>query len=233
MPQFSSKLLLDGLAAPSRANGFWEDDLPLFTDEQQQSDATLKILTFKVSRNPKNLLAHLRRIYFCYQNHLSEPLYAGLLDLLITLNGKGQAFCQRLVHGSRSRLDPAQLSTLKNAIPYPQQASANRYSLFTPGILGRPQLIEIRQQDQIRHDFLALANDFIEYSQLEEAMTILERGLGVDPTREDLQFALLELYKSTKSRDRFRNQYQSLQDAGARLVTDWQLLGDYFDGNTI
>lgn len=233
MSRFSSKLFLDDPSEPLRINDFWEDDLPLFTDDQQALNSTLKIITFKVSRKPNNLLAHLRRIYFCYQHHLSEPLYAALLDFLIVLNGKGHAICQRLIEGSRAELDSAQLAAIKNAIRFPLQATGNRYSVFTKGMLGTARLVEVRRHGQKQHDYLALANDFIEFSQLEEAMTTLESGLSVDPSREDLQLALLELYKSTKSRDRFHRQYQSLRQIGATLVEGWRLLADYFDGNTV
>ena len=233
MPRFSTNLFMNN-EIDRQVNGFWDNEPLLFADESQQADSILNTLIFKVIRKPRDLIAHLRRIYFCYQNALSEPLYAALVDFLIVLNGKGRSLSVRLIHGCRSQLDPAQIVAFKSAVSGPCQMTGNRYSLFTTGTLGTSQVVEISRNNRQEHrDYLTLADDFIEFSQLEEAMSILEVGLDRQPERQDLQVALLELYRSTNSRERFNNSYEAIKAVSVPLADEWQLLADFFDGNTI
>jgi hypothetical protein len=230
MPQYFSRLLAgQNVDEIPQDSGFWRDrELVLFGSTDGNSGQVLAALVFKVSRNPKDLQAHLRRIYFCYEQRLSEQLYAALLDLLIVLAGKGALISRRMIQASRSRLNSRQFQTLYKATGYAQLG--NRYSLFSNGILGSRELIRSKPQTETQHDYLALANDFIEYSQLEQAMDALETGIDLYPDRADLQLALLELYKSTQSRERFHGQRQRYSDAGIALVNEWLVLAHFFEG---
>ncbi|MGR8930595.1 MAG: type IV pilus assembly protein FimV [Gammaproteobacteria bacterium] len=232
MPQFSLNLFVDVENEPL-PNAFWDNEPLLFTDESHPADAILNTLTSKVARRPKDLLAHLRRIYFCYQNALSEQLYAALLDFMIVLNGRGRRLSVRLLTGSKSQLNEEQMSAFKQALKDPCRVPGNRFSLFTNGTVGGDRLIEMAQKANDQHDILTLANDYIEYSQLEEAMTLLEDGLELNPEREDLQLVLLELYRSTQNAERFKLHYGAIRAAGAPLVEGWQSLADFFSGKTL
>ena len=232
MPRFYTNLFVES-TNNQQVQAFWDSEPMLFAHEFPPVELVLSTLTFKVSRKPKDLMAHLRRIYFCYRNQLSESLYAALLDFLIILDCKGRRISERLIQGSRSQLDFAQISALKRAVDYPQDVAGNRYSLFTSGAVGTAKLVEIGQKGQTQYDYLKLADDFVEFSQLEEAMSILEQGLNKHPERSDLQEALLDLYRSTNSHERFNNQYQAIKAAGAPLIAGWQALADFFDGKTI
>lgn len=232
MPHFSTNLFSNS-EIEQQPYAFWDNEPLLFANELPSSDSILNVLTFKVIRRPKDLVAHLRRIYFCYQNALSEQLYAALLDFLIVLNGKGRKISLRLISGSRSLLDATQMSVFKHAVNYPHDAPSNRYSLFTKGMMGTSRLMEVSQKGQELRDYLALADDFIEFSQLDEAMSTLELGLDEHPERQDLQTALLELYKSTNSRERFNEKYEEIKTMSVPLIDDWQMLADFFDGKTL
>ncbi|MGY6277120.1 tetratricopeptide repeat protein [Methylomonas sp. MgM2] len=229
MSRFSMDLFADSQTEPS-PDAFLDNEPLLFGNESNPRERNLNVLSSKVSRKPRDLMAHLKRIFFCYQNALAEPLYASILDFLIVLNGKGREISLRVIHGSRSQLHSYRTSEIKRALSNPHQAPGNRYSLFTSGISGTTHLIEISQGSEEQHDYLALANDFIEFSQLEEAMSVLEQGLDRYPERQDLQAALLELYKSTDSRDRFRKAYKAIKAESAPLIDDWRRLADFFDG---
>lgn len=231
MPRFSANLFSESqFDVPP--NPFWDSEPLLFADDTLDVYPILAALTYKVSKKPRDLMAHVRRIYFCYQNALAEPLYAALLDLLIILDGKGRKISARLIFGSRSQLDTIQWEAFKRAVEHPHDISGNRYSLFTTGNVGVTELVQAQQKSQQRHDYLALAKDYIEYSQLEEAMTVLEQGLDEEPERQDLQAALLELYRSTMSRERFKTSYEAMQAKGIKLIEDWHVLADFFDGRT-
>lgn len=231
MPRFTKNLFLVDAAEP-RPHPFGDGEPLLFAGTTMDEPAILAVLTHKVGKKPRDLFAHVRRIYFCYQQALSEPLYAALLDLLIILDGKGRQFSQRLLQGSRSRLDAVQWSLCKQALDSPANVAGNRHSLFTTGTIGTLHLVEIRRKQQEQHDYLALANDYIEYSQLEEAMAVLERGLDEQPGRQDFQAALLELYRSTLSSERFRTRYEAMQSSGLPLIEDWRAVADFFAGMT-
>jgi hypothetical protein len=232
MVEFYAKLLVDDLAANAKPSTFWDYEVLFFNPHRQEAEAVLSALSFKVIRKPRDLLAHWQRIYFCYQQALSEPLYAALLDLLIILNNKGKLFSQRMIHGSRSQLDSAQLSKLSQTSLNLLTVIGNRYSLFTTGLIGKSELLVTTQFEQEQHDYLALAEDFIEYSQIEEAMKILELGLTRNPARQDLQALLLEIYQMTRDSERFKLQYQSIRATGVPLIDEWQLLADSFEGKT-
>lgn len=210
---------------------FWNDnEVVCFIGQTDDAKALLKSLTFKVSRNPADLLAHLRRIYCCYQNRFSQPLYAALLDLLIVLNGKGQQLSRRLIQGSASVLEANVVNLLKRSWDNPNRLPGNDYCLFSNGVVGRLHLVDYQHHGHVDRDFIALAHDFIEYSQLEEAMDVLEQGLLIDSKSEDAQNLLLQLYRSTHSQDRFYKQYKSMSDLNANLSEGWVALQRLFDG---
>lgn len=219
MPQFTSQLLSETDARPAV---FWFEDTEFkcFT-EQLSQEKKLMALMLKVSRSPKDLFSHLRRIFFCYQNRLHEPLYAALLDWLIVLNGKGSAMSLRLLQGCRTRLEPAEYLIFKHALGDPLVLPGNRFSLFTKGLIGVSRLVEIAQANDQHVDFMQLAQDYIEFSQLDEAMAVLETGLEVEPERTDLQVALLELYQATANLQRFKRRFQSLTAAGIAVAEGW------------
>ncbi|MBD9356613.1 type IV pilus assembly protein FimV [Methylomonas albis] len=229
MPQYFSRLIAGQHADEfSQETSFWRDQaLVLLYNPDGDQSQTLNALVFKVGRQPKDLLAHVRRIYFCYDQHLAEQLYAALLDLLIVLDGKGSLISRRMIEASRSRLNSGQFQALHKTTGRAQ--FGNPYSLFSSGITGSRELVSSQQQTEMQHDFLELANDFIEYSQLEQAMDVLETGISLHPERADLQQALLELYKSIGNRERFQIHQQRFSDSGVALLEEWLVLAQFFD----
>lgn len=207
-------------------SGFWCDARLAAFGIDPDSEQGLNVLVFAVRKQPADLLGHLRRIYRCYRSDLSEQLYAALLDLTIILAGRGSALRARLLAACRGRLSADQATALLES----DRRAANRYTLFTDGVLGGSELVHQVRESDIQYDYLALANDFIEYSQLNQAIEALETGLIQQPERADLQTALLELFRSTKNADRFRRQYRALGDAGVTLVDGWEQLAVYFEG---
>ncbi|AMK79036.1 MULTISPECIES: FimV family protein [Methylomonas] len=230
MPTFCSSLIVeqhvDGF---QQETSLWQDrELAVFGYSYQHEGQALDALVFKVRRNPKDLLTHLRRIYFCYEKCLSAQLYAALLDLLIVLQGRGQAISRRMIEASRTQLNSRQLQLLNQSAGH--ELLGNTYSLFSNGYIGYSELVESKEQTETQHDFLTLANDFIEYSQLEQAMDVLETGISLHPDRQDFQHALLELYKSTGNRERFQTHRQTFSDSGILLADEWLDLAHFFEG---
>lgn len=221
----------NNLDATSDCLSFWIDnEISGFIDHPQDPQSLLEKLTYKVSRQPTDLLAHLRRIHCCFQNHFTQQLYSALLDLLIVLNGKGQQLSRKLIAGSASRLDANRLSYLRAFYLKPNRLRSEIHSLLHPGVVGHLHLVDYFHHGHIDRDFLTLAHDFIEYSQLDEAMDVLEQGLLVDSESTEAQNLLLELYRSTYSQDRFDKQFQMLVEIKAPLIEGWESLKRYFDG---
>lgn len=207
-----------------------EEELPYLVNLSSAA-SMLNALVFRVSRKPTDLTAHVRRIYFCYQNAQVEPLYAALLDLLIILDNRGRDLTRRLILGSRSVLNAEQFSNLYSFRGETGQVRENRFCLFTKGLTGSAHLVEVVRKVQVQHDYLGLARDFIEFSQLDEAIAILEQGLEATPSRQDLQTLLLELYQSTQCRERFQKFHERIRASGAPLNNGWQTLAVLFNGN--
>lgn len=229
MAVFHSTLIVDNQADPTPYSDFWLDgELASFGCEWS-ADSALRVLSLKVRRNPLDLMAHLRRIHFCFRHRLPAALYGALLDFLMVLEGKGEALARRLLNACRPRLSKRQCQILFELPRHDPRQIGNRYSLFAGGLQGRSELVvQIESPIAPSHDPLALANDFIEYSQLEQAMDVLENAVGAYPERTDLQRTLLELYRSTGSRKRFENARRSFAELAIPLVDDWQALADFF-----
>lgn len=206
----------------------------LFLKDILPSKELLDILVFRVAKQPKCLLIHIQRIYCCYQAQLSDQLYGALVDFLIVLNHNGPAVSRRMVAGAKSELTETHL---KNLVRYLKDANAdssllagNQYSVFHKGMMGTNKLItpnEERHQEII--DPLVLARDFIEYSQIPEAQSVLEASVFEHPDRLELHEELLNLYKSTRNPRDFNRMYIELQESGVDVPEIWQLANAFFD----
>ncbi|MGJ0486807.1 MAG: type IV pilus assembly protein FimV [Methylomicrobium sp.] len=195
-------------------------------------DKRLERLAFRVSRMPKSLRAHLERIYYCFNNYLNEQLFAALVDLLIILNKSGHKLSERMIFGSRSRLTDSQFQALshflKNEGAAVESLPYNRFSLFTKGVRSCSMLVQVVEgARETEHDPLQLARDYVEFSQLDEAVRILEQAILVRPERPELHTELLSLYRSTLDRAGFKRIYQKLVGQGANLPPEWAQLHDF------
>ena len=221
--------LVDDSAQQSTASILANPASAFGSSELWTAELLLMDLNFRVLRKPQDLLAHWQRIRYCFDHCGSEQLFAALLDLLIILNHKGRDFAQRMIIGSRSRLEVAQFNLLRQADASLPNLKGNRHSLFTRGLIGQSEVVSQAGHQQEQHDYLALARDFIEYSQIEEAMTTLELGLNAQPERKDLQRMLLEIYRSSQNFERFQAQYKIMKKMSPiPLAPAWQALADYF-----
>jgi hypothetical protein len=204
----------------------------LFLVEPPPDMDFLNTLVFRIAKKPRCLLTHLQRIYYCYQAQLADQLYAALVDLLIVLNRRGSAISRRMVIGARSVLSVNQLKTL---LRYLQNTNidyrllpGNHYSIFSKGIIGTTNMLHITDKKRTDIDPLMLARDFIEYSQLEEALTVLEAAILEQPDRLELHEELLTLYQSTRNVSSFNQMYSELTHSGLDVPDAWQFVNAYF-----
>ena len=151
----------------------------------------LDTLVFRVAKKPKRLLTHVERIYYCYQAQLRGQLYAALVDFLIVLNRRGIPISWRMVTGTKAILSVTQYAILQRYLHEAetghQLLPGDRYSIFSKGLMGVNNLVAVvEEQQRSDHDLLALARDFIEYSQLAEAQAVLETAIMAQPGRLEL-----------------------------------------------
>ncbi|MDO9213521.1 MAG: hypothetical protein Q7U23_06775, partial [Methylococcales bacterium] len=199
-----------------------------------QNDEALEKLVFLIAKKPKCLINHVQRIYYCFQENLGEQLYAALVDLLIILNKQGQAISWRMVLGTKSQLTTEQFQELKSYLKGNQVSTSrlmgNRYSVFSKGLVGVNKMIQQIENEVKEDDPLMIALDHIEYSQLDEAKTVLEEAILLQPERLDLQQELFDLYKLTGDSNRFHQLLANLTRLGVSMTDDWNQLNNYFKG---
>lgn len=189
---------------------------------------SLDFFIHQVSKKPTNLLSHLQRIYFCYHENLSEQLYASLLDFLLVLKGNGREISLRVFHGSKSRLSPKyrnELSRLfKGERDCVEDLEVSRYSLLGKGLIGSSDIItrtiEVNPSEEL--DELKLARDYIEYSQLEEARSVLEKAIKENRDNQEMHEELLSLYLSTEDVVNFQKMYAYVKQHDNFMLKMWK-----------
>ena len=225
----STKPLIEKIPFFSRdeKNVFWLTDL--------DDVVLLEKIIFSLARKPKQLDVHLRRIYYCLSNKMTDQLFAAIVDFLIILNGQGLSISWRVVLGTKDVLSESQFSVLnnylKNITRNPASLSGNKYSIFSKGLNGSNNLVVLNDvTPQMDYDPLDLARDYIEFSQLEEAKSVLEKGVFANPLRMDLQNELLILYRSTQDSERFEKTLAKMVGIGVTISDEWKQLNTYFKG---
>lgn len=214
-----------GFFSDKNAAGFYEW-------HDWSAEKGLERLVFRVSRTPKYLQGHLERIYYCFQAHLDEQLFGALIDLLLTLKNEGKALAKRMTAGSKSRLTDVQFHTLNNYIDNRGAESRlmllNHYSVFAKGLESSSTMVQLTEDAGGKaHDPLTLARDYVEFSQLDNAISVLEQAILIEPERLDLHAELLSLYRSTRNKSGFNQIYGELSRRKINLPPEWGQLNDY------
>jgi len=218
------------LAAPTYSdNSFFVREV-LWLTEEQTAESLYQQITFKVLRKPNKLFTHIQRIFLTYSLGMQEQLYAALVDLLWVLNGKGTALSKRMLEGTRSVLTKSQVNVLEGYIQQADRAllPANQFSICTSGSIDTRELLFTKNENKQQYDALKLARDFIEFSQLEEALETLEQAILKTPERQDVLKELLDLLKITKNYQAFTKIRDIFIQRELGLSAEWQELADYF-----
>lgn len=203
------------------------DDKKLHLSVDLIDTEVLNRLTYRISKKPHCLFAHVQRIYCCFLARNSERLYGALVDFLLVLNKRGLAIGRRMIAGSGSILSSEQIQTLHyygcHATADVRLLPGNRYSIFSKGMIGTLGVIKrIEKESDSKHDPLILARDFIEYSQLDEARSVLEEAILEHPDRQELHDELLTLYRSTQDQASFAKMHSMLMESGITVPRVWE-----------
>ena len=84
--------------------------LPLDLSGERDVHDLWRRLSYRVVRDPGDLLAHSRRVLLCRRRRLQGYLAGALLDLDHATAGGGRALRQRLLEAVRACLEPAEIA---------------------------------------------------------------------------------------------------------------------------
>ena len=199
---------------------------------QGANDEMLRELVYTLTRQPRNLLVHLQRIIICYEKNNEAQLSAALMDLFVVLEKRGGAIKHRMLAGSREHLSAALFEQLQAYIDAPQFIPGNMYTVLTSGWESSNELSLVQDNtssSKEEYDPLQVARDYIEYSQLEEAVKVLEQAIIDDPQRTELHADLIELYQSTADYNAFNKMQLALEKVNHPMQAQWDALNSYFN----
>ena len=106
------------------------------------------------------------------------------------------------------------------------------YTVLTSGWESSNELSLVQDNtssSKEEYDPLQVARDYIEYSQLEEAVKVLEQAIIDDPQRTELHADLIELYQSTADYNAFNKMQLALEKVNHPMQAQWDALNSYFN----
>jgi hypothetical protein len=186
-------------------------------------------LAYISSREPNNLLNHVRRIFIHLKLKQSDPLYGAMVDLFLVLGDKGERLRRSLLQKSRKLLSQEQydlfLTHLKHGLQPHYPLPASQHSVLGNFFGGEKRLVSAQndkqQSDTRESDPLELAREELNYGDIAVAQRILEEALLLSPKRLGLHYGLLEIYRHTRSLDDLINMQERLGDDIAHAQAAW------------
>lgn len=174
-------------------------------------DRYLDHLRRRIGREPRDLLAHVRRILLAHACRRSEQVEEGLAELFGVLGDKGQSLRKRLLDLCAPMLSPDQLQALAM-----EEGGA--------GSAGLP--LVIRQQGESsrtpgRQDALAEAAEYLDNGQVGEALALLEGALLGRPNDAEITRALLDIYRRSRDLPRLQAMRGRLADLDEPMRQLW------------
>ncbi len=176
-------------------------------------------LSAMVRANPQDLTRHIQRICLYFDLHQADLLFASLIDLWIAFNGRGRDFFRILLFATKVRLQEDDFKRLHmlfiNHELKPYKIPSSNLSVLSEGLSGCLELVSVVSSEVASHpqrDPLVEALEYLEYSQVEQALSVLEIAVLAEPTRIDLQQNLLEIYLSMLDFHGLKVMEQKLKD---------------------
>ena len=237
MPESYSLVISDAVRTLSFSDYGFNEPVFLLENNTQlhfhgANDEILKDLVYTIIKQPRNLLTHLQRITLCYEKNNETQLSAALMDLFVVLEEAGDAIKQRMLVGARKHLSTPLFEQLQAHLNASQLIQGNIYTVLSSGRESNNNLVLVQHNDSDKnekHDPLQIARDYIEYSQLEDAVKVLESAILEMPQRSELHADLIELYQSTNNQDGFNKMQLALANINHPMQMQWDALNSYFN----
>lgn len=181
------------------------------------------------SREPSNLLNHVRRIYLHLEHKQSDPLYGAMVDLYLTLGEKGERLRHNLLQQAKKLISQEQYdlfySHQEQGLKSHQALPASQYSVLGNFFSSEKRLViehKVEQAPAEREtDPLELAREELNYGDITVAQQILEEAVLQTPKRLGLHYSLLEVYKHTRSLDDLLSMKERLGDSIGSAQSAW------------
>ncbi|MCU7874706.1 MAG: hypothetical protein KZQ91_18350 [Candidatus Thiodiazotropha sp. (ex Lucinoma borealis)] len=193
-------------------------------------------LDHAVTRKPDDLRSHVQRIHVHIHRQDVDALYGALLDLFIVLKEKGRPLRERMLKLSQTVLGEDKyrvlLNRLDTSVTDIDVEKVLNTSLLSYGVKNPHYLIQkidTREGMQQYLDPQQEARDHLEYGQVDEAREVLENAILEDPLQQGLHHDLLEIYKTTKSRELFKAMHSRLNINSNPLADAWHEMARYFE----
>ncbi len=179
-------------------------------------DRYLDHLQRRIGREPRDLLAHVRRILLAHAFQRNAEVEEGLSELFGILGGKGQSLRKRLLDLCRPILAPGRLPALEAAMAG-QHGGARTDAL--------PLVVRQQREEEGaasgRKDALAEAAECLDNGQVEEALVLLEGALLERPNDAEITRALLDIYRRSRDLPRLQAMRGRLADLDEAIRQLW------------
>lgn len=172
----------------------------------------------RVSRNPHDLISHVRRITLALSEPRSALVYESLHDLFVLLGSRGKDLRAGLLERCRPVITPEQEQTLL----------AMSAGVVNPGLSRcMPLVIRKRLDSQpVAAGVLDESRVLLENGQVELAQYLLEQALPKEPDNLEITRELLEIYRRSRNRADAMRTFATLGPLGAKPRQLWDdLLG--------
>ncbi|MEL0583517.1 MAG: hypothetical protein AAES65_01375 [Candidatus Thiodiazotropha sp. (ex. Lucinoma kazani)] len=186
-------------------------------------------LAHTVSREPINLINHVRRIRLHLALKEADALFGAILDLHLALNEKGVSLRGNLLRQSKKILSQDHydlfLTHYKQGLQPNQSLPPSRYSVLGNFFTGNKVLVKKENAHSSpnpdQHDPLELAREELKYGDISKAQQILEEALIQAPKTPELHHELLEVYSHTRSLEDLIRMQETLGDNIAIALDEW------------
>jgi hypothetical protein len=182
-------------------------------------------LTTSVSRNPKDLESHVRRVMLAVRAPLPEHLFGAVLDLYLILGPNGRHLREFLLEQAVPQLDPEDQHFLRHylaeGLSRDVQLPAAKGSVLDPAAIGAVRLVEKQKAVVAETSALEQAVQLLDDGDLDGARQLLESALLADPADSAIAKELLLIYRHSRDEAAQAAMLARLQEQGAPAPEGW------------
>ncbi|BCX81913.1 hypothetical protein MIT9_P1495 [Methylomarinovum caldicuralii] len=209
--------------SPVEAAFFLDRWLRLQPVDQLDSATAWSFLTREIHRDPRRLVLHLARIRAAVGLD-AEALYAALVDLVLTLEGRGRGLQRRMIRGAGKWLKAERRQMLERylagRLPL-QSLPLSPRSVLQAGAVGMLQMTAATKPAAVPVDLIEAARSCLALGQLDQARELFEQRLFEEPDCRTARQELLAIYRALDDRENFARLRAHLQSHGC-LDPDWE-----------
>jgi hypothetical protein len=159
---------------------------------------------------------------------MNDVLAGAVQDLFIALEGKGADLKENMLDLIKSKLSNEDIRDLEAWLSSGTRTgySLKQGSVLDKGLLGAPQTLVTVEHDKKEAaptygNSIEEANALLEYGQVEEAQTLLEKDL-IRSNDDDVMTELLNIYQYTRDKASLEATAGKLSESGVELPDAWK-----------